>query len=278
MAGRYPPPNQVLSALGIEVARVGADSGPASEPGTGGTDESMIGRATVDWELLRRGDGPPGVGALVPIVDLVSGARAARTADGDWLVTSDAWLYERAPIEGGPIELQTRLLRAGKRSTVVATEVTAGGRPAISATFEFSRIRRDATSLDTGPAGQPGEWVRLGSGPLLDVPLEQACGFRVVDAGAGVVEIDRSEFVNNSIGTLQGGVIAMLADVSAATLIGPDARTVELHFRFLDQTADGPARATAEVLRTDSAGAAVKVEIVDVSTGRLVGWANCRVE
>ncbi|MGH1490418.1 MAG: hotdog domain-containing protein [Acidimicrobiales bacterium] len=260
----YPPPNQVLSALGIEVAW--------TDP------ETASGRTLVDWTLLGRQPGPPGVGSLMAVVDLVAGSLAAKSVGGDWLVTSDVWMYERAPVEGGPIELQARMLRNGKRSTVVAVEVIAAGRASISSTIEFSRIRREATSLDTGRPGKQGEWVRLGSGPLLDVPLEQACGFRIVDAGSGIVEIDRGEFVNNSIGTLQGGVIALLADVSAATLIGPDARTVDLHFRFLDQTGDGPARATAELIRVDDAGATVKVEIIDVSTGRLVAWANCRVQ
>lgn len=270
MAATYPPPNHVLSAMGIEVAWTGP--------------ETVSGRAGVDHQLLGRNQAPPGVGALMAIVDLVAGTQAARTVDGDWLVTSDAGLYERAPITDGPIELESRLLRVGKRATLVAVEVTAGGQPAISAVIEFARIRRDATAHSAGSPGKPGEWIRLGSGPLLDVPLEQACGFRLLDqtvnpeVEAGTVEIDRSPFVNNSIGTLQGGVIAMLADVSAAAAVGPQARTVDLHFRFLDQTKDGPARATAEILKTDATGSSVKVEIVDMSSGRLVGWANCRVE
>lgn len=258
-------------------------------------DEVLLGRAMVDIGLLGRDGGQPGVGSLVPIVDLVAGSRAARSVEGDWLATADVWLFERNPIDGkliaatatesgrrrssgaAPIELSTRLLRAGKRSTVVAVEVEAGSFPVASCTIEFSRIRRDATALDTRPPGQPGQWSRLGSGPLLDRSLESACGFRVVDEAIGAVELHRGQFVNNSIGTLQGGVIALLADVSAATLIGPGARTIDLHFRFLDQTGRGPALATAEIVRTDSDGHMVKVEVVDTSTDRLVGWANCRV-
>ena len=293
MAGTYPPPDQILSALGIEVAWLGQGD--------------LAGRALVDPALLGRGGRPAGVGALVPIVDLVAGARATRTARGDWLATADVWLSSRdprrgsagsdpsdrgeprgagagpAPVAGGPevdgrsLSLTTRLLRAGKRSTVVAVEVSAGGSPLASSSVEFSRIRREATSHDpVGPA-DPGAWSRLGSGPLLDRPLEEACGFRVVDAAAGVVEVDRAPFVNNSIGTLQGGVVALLADVAAAATVGPDARTVDLQFRFLDQTGDGPARTSAELVRRDAAGSVVRVEVTDASTAGLVGWAVCRV-
>lgn len=242
----------------------------------------LLGRAAVDIALLGREGHPPGVGALVPIVDLVAGTRAARTVEGDWLATADIWLFERSPIDpasivSDSIGLTTRLLRAGKRSTVVAVEIEAGSTPIASSTVEFSRIRRDATTLNSRSPGEPDQWVRVGSGPMLDQPLERACGFRVVDRATGAVEVHREEFVNNSIGTLQGGVIALLADVSAATLIGPGSRTVDLHFRFLDQTGRGPALAVAEIVRTDTDGHTVKVEVVDTSTDRLVGWANCRV-
>ncbi len=264
MAGVYPPPDQVLSAMGIEVSWQ--------------ADDNLIGRALVDTSLLGRDGLPPGVGSLVPAVDLVAGSRVARVAEGDWLATSDVWLYERAPLETGPLDVATRLLRVGKRSSVVAVEVSAGGRPVADSTIEFSRIRRDATPLDTQKAPPTGEWIRLGSGDLLSAPLDQACGFRIVDADAGVVELDRHRFVNNSIGTLQGGVIAMMADVAATAVAGPGSRAVELHFRFLDQTGDGPARSAAKVVRRDAAGLVVAVEIVDTSTGRLVAWASCRVE
>ncbi|MGI9595649.1 MAG: hypothetical protein ACR2QK_05795 [Acidimicrobiales bacterium] len=263
MADTYPPPEQILSALGIEVAWT--------------NEGTLLGRATVDPALLGRGEEPPGVGALVPVVDLVAGARAARSVEGDWLATADVWLYERAPMSDRPIELQTRLLRSGKRSTVVAVEVEAGGEPVASSTIEFSRIRREAASLDTRTPDPAGQWTRLGSGPLLEVPLEQACGFRIVDPSTGLVELDRSRFVNNSIGTLQGGAIALLADVSASTMAGPGWRTIDLHFRFLDQTGDGPARATAEIVRVESDSLMINVVIVDTSSDRLVGWATCRV-
>jgi acyl-coenzyme A thioesterase PaaI-like protein len=263
VAGTYPPPNQVLSVLGIEV--------------TGAADGGSLGRVAVDHSLLGRGDGPPGVGCLVPIVDLVAGSAAARLTEGDWLVTTDVWLYERNPLNGGRIEAESRLLRSGKRSTVMAVEVTAAGVPIVSSTISFSRIRRDAANVSADTPRPDGEWIRLGSGPLLDEPLETACRFRRVEPGSGIVEIDRSPFVNNSIGTLQGGVVALLADVAAADLVGPRARTTELQFRFLAQTADGPARTNAEVVRRDGDGVTVNVEVTDSSDGRLVGWATCRV-
>ncbi len=264
-AGRsiYPPPNQVLSALGIETSW--------SDP------ETMVGRVIVEPRLLARDGGAVGVGGLVPIIDLLAGVRATRLSGGDWLATSDVWLHEVAPVAAGPLTVSTRVLRAGKRTIITDLGVEAGGHPAVSATVEFTRIRREASAHATAGTEVDPSWTRVGSGPLLDRQLEEACGFRVVDPARGVVELARSPFVANSTGTLQGGVVALLADVAAAALVGPRARTVDLQYRFLAPTGDGPARTEARVLRVDGAAHTVQVEVRDGSDDRLVGWAVCGV-
>lgn len=238
----------------------------------------MIGRTLVGPDLLGRSGQPCGAGAIVPIVDLVAGMRARASVGEDWLATSDVWLHERAPIEGGPLEIESRLLRAGRRVVVLSAEVVAGGRPALTASIEFTRIRRDAALSAETPVDRDRGWIRVGGGPLLDRPLEEACGFRIVDGRAGVVELDRSPYVANSTGTLQGGVVALLADVAAAAVVGPGARTVELQYRFLAPTGDGPARTRTEIVRVDGRHRVIRVEVVDASDDdRLVGVAICGV-
>ncbi|MEM7324072.1 MAG: hypothetical protein AAF531_13370, partial [Actinomycetota bacterium] len=165
----------------------------------------------------------------------------------------------------------------GKRSLVSSIEVLSGTVPAAHATVEFSRIRREASPHTGRPAAADGTWRRMGEGDLLDRPIEEACGIRVVDPATGMAEVDRAPFVANSIGTLQGGVVALLADVSAAAVVGPNARTIDLQFRFLAQTGAGPARASAEVIRTDVDGTVVGVEVIDAADDTRVGWAICRV-
>ena len=259
----YPPPDHILSALGIELAW---------------RDEEVLdGRVLVNPSLLGRGTGPVGIGPLVPIVDVMAGSCVSPHLDGDWMATADVWLYERQPLGDGEITLEARILRAGKRSLVASVEVLSSGVPSAHGSVEFTRIRREASQHRGRPADVSGEWRRMGEGPLLDRQIEQACGIRVVEAATGLVEVDRAGFVANSIGTLQGGVVALLADVSAAATVGPDARTVDLQFRFLAQTGVGPARATAEIIRSDSDGTVVRVEIIDADNGTLVGWAVCRV-
>lgn len=259
----YPPPDHILTSLGIEFAW---------------RDERVLdARASVPATLLRRAGRAGGVGPLVPLVDVVGGSCLTRHLDGDWMATSDVWIHERHPLGDGDIELEATVLRAGSRSLVAAVEIRSGGTPSAHATVEFTRIRRDSSRHSGVPASPTGEWRRMGSGPLLDRPVDEACGIRVVDASIGHAEVDRADFVANSIGTLQGGVVALLADASATAMVGNTARTVDLQFRFLAQTGVGPAKATGEILRTDLDGTVVRVEVVDKNDDALVGWAVCRV-
>ena len=261
VSGAYPPPNQILSVLAIE-ARWRDDD----------TVEAVVGAPS---GLLGRDGGPPGMGALLPIVDIVCGSCASRYVEGDWLATADAWLHERAPAVG-EIELSARLLRTGRRTIVLACEVTGDGRPAATSTIAFSRIRNDRRSRTTRP-DHDGRPTRIGSGPALSRPLDEACGIEVIDPGRGEVAMARSAFVNNSTGTYQGGAIALLADAGAAAVVGPRARVVDLQYRYLARTGDGPAVTSAEILRSHDGAATVRVEVVDRSTDTLVGWALATV-
>ncbi|MEZ5378680.1 MAG: hypothetical protein R2733_19420 [Acidimicrobiales bacterium] len=256
----YPPSHHIITSLAIDVRR---------------TPTSLDGRCLVDLHPVR-----PSLGSLVPVVDMVGGSVASRHAAGDWMATSNLWISERAPIapDGGPIEISNRLLRAGKRLIVVACEVSQGDRPVATSTVEFARIRREASRHDIPAANDDGAWRRFGNGPVLDRPLEEACGIEVVDAGRGIARLPHGPFVSNSIGTIQGGAAALLADVGACAMVGSNARVVDLAFRFLAQTGEGPAETRGEIVRRYGGGAVVRVEVVDAADGALVGWAMVAVE
>lgn len=266
MVSSYPPPGQILSVLGIELMWVSEDR--------------LSGAASVDPELLGLDGASPGVAALVPLVDIMAGTLAGKAFSPDWQTTTDVWVHEIQPLEASPITMDMATLRLGKRNLVVRADVYGGGQPVATSTIEFTRISRSASphTLKNGPS--IGESFTIGSGPLLDQGLHDACEFTVVEPG--VVELEKSEFVRNSMGTLQGGAAALLAEVAAVsaarTETRPVPRVVDLHYRFLGQTREGPARATATTLRDGNAGATVSVEIVDRSQDdAIVGWAVASV-
>ena len=101
----------------------------------------------------------------------------------------------------------------------------------------------------------------------IDIPLHDKIGLRVVDATDGVVEIDKHDYVRNSFGTLNGGVICMVfeaaAEHAARAAGGRPYVGADLSVHYLSQTRAGPARTAAKVLRHDERHAVCELSLVD---------------
>jgi acyl-coenzyme A thioesterase PaaI-like protein len=72
-----------------------------------------------------------------------------------------------------------------------------------------------------------------------------------------VVLIERGPYVNQPAGTLQGGVVALLAELAAESLTR--SRVLDLEVRYLSAVRVGPARTSAVALDDHT----VRVEIRD---------------
>jgi uncharacterized protein (TIGR00369 family) len=90
------------------------------------------------------------------------------------------------------------------------------------------------------------------------------------------MEMDIPATVQNTHGSLQGGIAATLVDMVAGRAIlhrlgGPHARriaTIDLHIRYLRTSRVGPARALARIVRFGRRVVVVDVDIVDVGADR----------
>ena len=105
--------------------------------------------------------------------------------------------------------------------------------------------------------------------------------FDVVDTQETVI-VDlhnRSDLMNNR-GALQGGLVATLIDVAAGLLAvkhsgqGDGASTADMSIHFLAPIIDGPARATATVVRAGKRIIVVGVDVTDVGRDRLAARAT----
>jgi acyl-coenzyme A thioesterase PaaI-like protein len=102
--------------------------------------------------------------------------------------------------------------------------------------------------------------------------LRDEAGIVPIDPAQGVVEIEVRPEVCNPAGTLQGAMVALVAEAAAEDLIGTMAgRPVvvsELDIRYLAQANVGPVRTHCRMLgsRPDDP---VEVRLVDTGTGRL---------
>ncbi|HEY9315550.1 hypothetical protein [Williamsia sp.] len=241
-------------------------------------------RATLT-DKLRDAGGAAGTGVLMTVVDIVASDPALIAASPDWTATQDLSLYAADPITRGPIVADAGLVRAGKKVVVIAVDVydgcgvtdlrqlvddidrgAQGLTRAGSALVVFARIPR-AAAVDAdmyAPAKTVGT-VRERTPIPVDGTVYSRLGMRVIDPGAGVLELDLTPFVVNQIGTIQGGALAVLAE-SAACAMRPGMVACDMQIHYLSQVRVGPARASGVVVRDAGDHSVVDVRLVDAGT------------
>src|SRR5262249_55219354 len=152
-------------------------------------------------------------------------------------------------------------------------------RPCGAGIMSFARIPGHATRAEHRPGDRVGERTTMAlDDNHLRGPIADHIGLRVVDAAAGVVEVEKTEYVTNSFGSVNGGVLGMIVQAAAETSVeaagAPFAATdVELH--YLAQTGHGPVRTATRVLRLRDDHAVCQVRVVDAGAGeRLLTLAS----
>jgi acyl-coenzyme A thioesterase PaaI-like protein len=234
-------------------------------------------------DAVRSAAGAARLGVLVTLADVVASDPALAACLPDWTATQALDLHAAAPLTEGPIVVDAQLLRVGKKVVVVEVGVHDGGGieafdalvSAIGAEQEvrlagrglvvFARLpgtaARGAFVADHDPRRMLGQERQRTPAALLDDAYE-LMGISVLDAPAGVVRMERTPYVANSIGTINGGAQAVHVEVAAeAAVPGHVATDVQLH--YLDQMRVGPAVTRAEVLRATDELAVVDVSILD---------------
>jgi len=96
---------------------------------------------------------------------------------------------------------------------------------------------------------------------------------------SGVVQMEVTPELRNPVGTLQGAMVALLAEAAAEELasarFGLAAVVVDLDLRYLAQTGAGPVRTHCRLLGR-GADAPIQVELFDRSSGRLTTLVYAR--
>jgi len=211
------------------------------------------------------------LGAIALLTDYAAGTTAMQTMSPDWPVTHDMALHlvQPAPPEG-ELEATCEVTRAGKNSVRSETSVISPSVGEVARVFvTFTRLTRRG---DT-PTESRHTQVNLAEGPDVErprVPLDEAVGFRLLGGGVGdepYVELDHSPFVVNSLGAIQGGVIALTLERATSwagqTVLGGPCRTTDLHLHFLALGRTGPFQARTEILRVVGSTVVSRVALVD---------------
>lgn len=181
-------------------------------------------------------DGSVRTSAVTMMVDVAGAAVAILAASPDWCATADLSYWTVEALRTGPMVCDARLVRAGTGVVVVEADVydaqghdddldahpDLAAHPAVRlaghARMTFSRIPARASAsaarVDRSGAPTPRQGIHRPESRF-DAPLFDAVGLQVVDAAAGVLECDRSDYIRNSFGTINGGVIGVIAEAAA---------------------------------------------------------------
>lgn len=259
-ANAYPPRDHILRDLNIVLEYRGKEG-------------STAGISVVPAVCSDRGTVQ--VGVLGTVIDLLGGILAAKAVYPDWIATAHLSLYSTERARTGTVTAVGSVVRVGRAAVVIEAEILAGrtqpGGTATSigsAVATFSRLPRRDGNLDLGRDDGSHQAVTFGAeGPGPSQHLLDKASLRVLNEAAGVVELDMSEYVRNSFGALQGGMVALMADAAgqhaARTIAGKPVITADLAIHYLSQGKSGPFYTRAKVLRATEDGVLTRVEIRD---------------
>jgi uncharacterized protein (TIGR00369 family) len=212
--------------------------------------------------------GSPRAGVLAILVDVVGGGLAAVAARPDWIATADLTLHLTPHPVAGDVEAHGRVLRRGRTTVVIEVALRDGSGTSLGlATMSFAVLPRRAENLSVDQVDQVSRMTMATAESGLVTGFHDRVQLTVVDAAGGTIEIPHSSYVLNSLGSIQGGIVAATVDAAAGhalhhALAAP-VETVDLQVTYLALAKIGPIRTRTQVLSTGDGFGTAHVEIVD---------------
>jgi uncharacterized protein (TIGR00369 family) len=207
-------------------------------------------------------------GALATLVDVIGGGLAASAAAPGWIATADLTLHlVHAARPGSVVEARANVLRAGRTTVVIEVAlVDEQDRDVGIATMSFAVLPRRDTNPEVESIRQPASTMALPESRLAR-PLLDALGVQVRDAARGEIDVPVGEWSRNSMGAMQGGVVATVAEVAAETALraatGEPLVVNDLYVTYLGFGKVGPVRSLVDVLAAADGHGSARVELVD---------------
>ena len=213
------------------------------------------------------------VGVVATLVDVLGATLAIRALYPDWIATAGLSIYIIRPAKSGTVVASGTVIRAGQSINVIdvdiSEELSDSTHPSTSigaAIMTFSRLPRRKDTIEVEADSVNGINFALERSGLSRRYLDEV-GLRILDETAGVIEIKMTDYVRNSFGAIQGGIVALLADVAgqcaARAATGQPLITKDITVHYLSQGRVGPFRTRARMLRKTGDTALTRVEVVD---------------
>jgi uncharacterized protein (TIGR00369 family) len=224
----------------------------------------LVGRAPIDPHHRSPAGGLVTSG-IVTHVDSIGGMACGLAVLPRWIVTSTLLVRVLRPGHEGPLEVDGRVVRAGRRSATADLRVRdEGGGGALVATAEVTCAVLDPGILD----------LDLSRPVVFDAPAADPDGvapeafFCLSPGDDGSVVLEVADYLRNPWGILHGGAVAALADAAATraavwsgAVTPVVTRDTEVH--YLRPVRVGPVVARAKVLGERADGWVVEVTLSD---------------
>jgi acyl-coenzyme A thioesterase PaaI-like protein len=216
---------------------------------------------------------------LAFVIDVAAGIPLDQDV-GMWTLTSDMSVRMRPVLPPERIDARSTILRQGRRSATSLVELRSDrGAPIATGAIGFANIPRKETDppKPNVPLGQIPTIFR--SPGALTWPIREEARIEVIDAAEGVVQVEVTPDLRNPAGTLQGAMVALLAEAAAedliATRFGLPVVVTDLDLRYLRKAHVGPVRTRSRLLGPGP-DASVQVELVDTSTDQVTTLVYAR--
>jgi uncharacterized protein (TIGR00369 family) len=216
------------------------------------------------------------VGVLATLIDVLGGFLAMETFFPDWMATANLSIHSTGRVSSGVVSATGRVMRSGRRTATVSAEVfSSKGKAARSmdlagsGMITYSRLAgvRAGSGAGFDKGGHVVDFQLPGGNARLGRHLIDQSGIQFVEEKPGKTVLRMTEYVCNSFGSLQGGMIAMMADVAgqsaARAATGHRLTTVDLVLQYLSPGRFGPFTTDTRVLRSNNASALSRVEVRD---------------
>ena len=209
-------------------------------------------------------------GALATLVDVIGGGLAAAAAAPGWIATADLTLHlVRAARPGSTVEARATVLRAGRTTVVIEVALVDADdeqRDIGIATMSFAVLPRRDINPDVSTIRESPSTMAL-PGSRLARPLLDELAVTVRDPARGIIEVPVGEWTLNSMGAMQGGVVATVAEVATETAARAATSeplvVTDLYVTYLGFGKVGPVTSAVDILATAPGHASARVELVD---------------
>ena len=223
--------------------------------------------------------GRPRVGILAVIADMIAGQTAIREVAPAWIATSNLSLAVSELPSEGTLFGRPKVLRKGATTIVIEVELEhaldqkENAQPVGIATLGFAILpRRNELQAELQRSRANGiDTVYAPPGAGLTKPLLEAMRIAFDPSEPGTAEVAVDPYLQNTLGALQGGIVAIFAEATAerlaASVFGSPVRVRGLELQYLKLGKVGPIRARARELGRTASGLIVRVELDDRGQG-----------